>query len=141
MTTPEVIHGILEDYFRGGFIENPVLCMIFIILQDGWHELCQSLSNSFFFAGFPQIPPLWGMSTSVSLPSIWFFTTSTTWDAPNTHTHTHTHRHTRPHSHTDTHTDTHTHTHTHTQSYMARNLILLLYLYLFFFHLFLLVGD
>ena len=143
MTTPEVIHGILEDYFRGGFIENPVLCMIFIILQDGWHELCQSLSNSFFFAGFPQIPPLWGMSTSVSLPSIWFFTTSTTWDAPNTHTHTHTHTqtHTATQPHRHTHRHTHTHTHTHTELYGQEFDSTVVSLFIFFFHLFLLVGD
>ena len=119
MTTPEVIHGISKDHFRGGFIENFVLFTIFIILQDGWHELCQSLSSSFFFADFPQIPPLLGMSMSVLLPRVWFFTTSTawenpnrylpnyppisrvrffttntTWEAPNTHTHTHTYTHT-----------------------------------------------
>lgn len=82
MTTPEVIHGISKDHFRGGFIENPVLFTIFIILQDGWHELCQSLSSSFFFADFPQIPPLLGMSMSGLLPRVRFFTTSTAWEAP-----------------------------------------------------------
>ena len=145
MTTPEVIHGILEDYFRGGFIENPALFMIFIILQDGWHELCQSLSNSFFFAGFPQIPPLWGMSTSVLLCRVWFFTTSTTWEAPNTHTHRHTDTHRHTHRHTHTHTDTqthrHRHTHTHTELYGQEFDSTVVSLLLLFFHLCLLVGD
>ena len=83
MTTPEVVHGISEDHFRGGFVENPVLFTVFIILQDGWHELYQSSSNSFFFADFPQIPQLLGMPMSVLLPRVQFFTTSTTWEAPN----------------------------------------------------------